>query len=346
MPVKTIEWANHSARIIDQTRLPTEIVYLNIETVEQMGEAIKMLRIRGAPAIGIAAAFGAYLSIRNFPSAQPKARFFDALNAAIEYLKSTRPTAVNLFWALDRMQTSAQSVQNEEIETIKRHLLEQALAILEEDRAICRQLAFAGADLIKDGSTILTHCNAGGLATSEWGTAVGVIYAAVEQGKNIRVFADETRPLLQGARLTTWELMESGIDVTLICDNMAAFVMQQQRIDCIIVGADRIARNGDTANKIGTYNLAVLAEKHKLPFYIAAPVSTFDLTLTSGEKIPIEERDPREITEGFGTRTAPENVKVYNPAFDVTPNSLIHAFITEKGVIKPPFESNFQKFFK
>lgn len=337
MAVKTIEWLDSKARIIDQTRLPTELIYLNIDNVERMGEAIKKLRIRGAPAIGIAAAFGAFLSIQSFPEDQSKADFFDKFKSAIDYLKSTRPTAINLSWALERMAKIALKFKDNEISFIKENLLSEAKAILEEDHQICRQLAENGASLIEDGFTVLTHCNAGGLATGGFGTAVGVIYAAVEQGKTVHVFADETRPLLQGARLTAWELMQAGIDVTLICDNMAAFVMKQNLIDCVIVGADRITQNGDTANKIGTYNLAVLAEKHAIPFYIAAPVSTFDLSLDNGEQIPIEQRGADEITQAFGKRTAPDHIKVYNPAFDVTPHQLIHAFITEKGVIRPPF---------
>jgi len=346
MPVKTIEWMDGCARIIDQTRLPTEIVYLDIHNYQAMAEAIKKLRIRGAPAIGIAAAFGAYLSIQDFPENHSKKRFIDEFYKAIDVLKSTRPTAVNLFWALDRMRQTVQKFRDDNITVIKKNLLREAQAILAEDKGICHQIGENGAMLIEDGFTVLTHCNAGGLATSEYGTAVGVIYAAVEAGKSVKVFVDETRPLLQGARLTAWELMASGIDVTLICDNMAAFVMKQQLIDCVIVGADRIARNGDTANKIGTYNLAVLAEKHRIPFYIAAPISTFDFNLRSGERIPIELRDADEITNAFGLRTAPHQVNVYNPAFDVTPYSLIHAFITEKGVIRPPFEDSFQKFLK
>lgn len=346
MPVKTIEWLGRCARIIDQTRLPTEIIYLDIDNYHQMAEAIKKLCIRGAPAIGIAAAFGAYLGIQDFPENHSRQAFFNELNQAIEILKSTRPTAINLFWALDRMAQTAQKSKNEATTAIKKELLLEAQKILDEDKQICRQLGKNGATLIEDGFTVLTHCNAGGLATGEFGTALGVIYAAVEAGKNIQVFADETRPLLQGSRLTAWELMQSNIKVTLICDNMAAFVMKQKLIDCIIVGADRIAKNGDTANKIGTYNLAVLAEKHRIPFYIAAPISTFDLNLSSGDQIPIELRDADEITHIFRRRTAPYQVKVYNPAFDVTPHSLIHAFITEAAVIRPPFTHNFQKFLK
>ena len=346
MPAKTIEWIDGKARIIDQTRLPTEVIYLDIDDHVRMGEAIKKLCIRGAPAIGIAAAFGTYLGIQRIPDDHPKDKFYEELQQVVHLLEGTRPTAVNLFWALNRMTTVADAHKNETIAALKKHLLNEALTILEEDRRICRQLGGHGAELIQDGATILTHCNAGGLATSEYGTALGVIYAAAEQGKQVSVYADETRPLLQGARLTAWELMDFGIDVTLICDNMAAFVMKQFQIDCVIVGADRIAKNGDAANKIGTYNLAILAEKHQIPFYIAAPVSTFDLELDNGTKIPIEERDSEEITEAFGKRTAPFNVRVFNPAFDVTPHDLIRAFVTEKGVIRPPFEANFYKYFK
>lgn len=345
MPVTTIKWVNGKVRMIDQTKLPQELVYLEIDDVENLGEAIKSLRVRGAPAIGIAGAFGVVLGIQNFKG-EDKAPFFKKLKDTADYLLTTRPTAVNLSWAINRMKRVAEKYSDKSITQIKERLLQEALKIWEEDREICRRIGKHGAKLIKDGFNILTHCNTGALATADYGTALGVIFAAKEEGKRVRVFADETRPLLQGARLNVWELMNEGIDVTLICDNTAAFVMQQNKINCVIVGADRIARNGDTANKIGTYNLAVLAEKHTIPFYVAAPFSTIDFNIKNGSEIPIEERAPEEITEGFGKRTAPAGAKVYSPAFDVTPHELITAIITEQGVIEPTFEQNLAKYAK
>jgi methylthioribose-1-phosphate isomerase len=253
-----------------------------------------------------------------------------------DYLRGSRPTAVNLAWALERMERRvAVLTEGSAPEQTTRVLLDEALAIEAEDRVLCRAIAAAGADLIREGCGVLTHCNAGGLATADYGTALGVLFRAAEQGKRFRVFADETRPLLQGARLTTWELQQRGIDVTLICDSMAAQVMKEGRIQLVIVGADRIAANGDTANKIGTYGVAVLAKAHDIPFYVAAPSSTFDLRLPNGDTIPIEQRDPREITHGFGRQTAPDNIEVYNPAFDVTPARLITGIITEHGIVQP-----------
>jgi len=257
-----------------------------------------------------------------------------------DYLASSRPTAVNLFWALDRMKMTAEKHNHLQIAEIKRILLDEALKIIDEDRAMCRAIGEQGLSLSKNNDTILTHCNAGGLATADYGTALAVMFKAHESGKNIRVYADETRPLLQGSRLTTWELMQAGIDVTLICDNMAAQVMKEGKIQCVIVGADRIAANGDAANKIGTYGVAVLAEAHEIPFYVAAPTSTLDFSLDTGAQIPIEQRRAEEITEGFGRQTAPEGVKVYSPAFDVTPARLIDAIITDKGIARPPYEIN------
>lgn len=342
MPVTTIEWIDGKVRMIDQTRLPEELVYLEINNVDQMAEAIKSLRIRGAPAIGIAGAFGLLLGLQNFQG-EDKEEFFNLLHKTAEYLNATRPTAVNLSWALNRMKKMAEENRARAIPEIKQILVKEALQIWEEDRQICRRMGRHGAELIKDGMNILTHCNTGALATADYGTALGVIFTAHQQGKKIHVYVDETRPLLQGARLNMWELMHEGIDATLICDNTAAFVMQQGKVDCVILGADRIARNGDTANKIGTYNLAVLAEKHKLPFYVAAPVSTIDFNIQKGTQIPIEERAPEEVTEGFGKRTAPRGAKVYSPAFDITPNELITAIITEEGILYPPFEENLNK---
>ncbi len=341
MPVPTIEWVggvDGVARLIDQTLLPTDTVFIDCGDIESMWEAIKMLRVRGAPAIGIAAAMGVVLGVQGSAAASGE-DFVAEVEKAADYLATSRPTAVNLFWALDRMRLVARESAAQPPDKIKERLLAEAVGILEDDKAICRRIGRNGAELIGDGDTVLTHCNAGGLATADYGTALAVVFAAHEQGKSVSVFADETRPLLQGARLTTWELMQAGIDVTLICDNMAGLVMKQGKVDLVVVGADRIAANGDAANKIGTYSVAVLAAKHDVPFYVAAPLSTFDLTLASGEEIPIEERGSDEITCGFGRRTAPEGVKVYSPAFDVTPADHIAGIITECGVIEQPTTS-------
>jgi len=337
MPVPTIEWTggiDGCARMIDQTLLPTEFKQIDIADVEAMWEAIKVLRVRGAPAIGVAAAFGTVVGIQGSQAADWGA-FQADLTKATDYLATSRPTAVNLFWALDRMKRVAAENRSLAIPELKQRLLDEALAICEEDKATCRAIGRHGAELVKDGDGILTHCNAGGLATADYGTALAVMFAAHEQGKTIHAYADETRPLLQGARLTTWELMQAGIDVTLICDNMAAQVMREGRIDLVVVGADRIAANGDAANKIGTYGVAILAREHGIPFYVAAPASTFDLSLPTGEGIPIEQRGAEEVTEGFGRRTAPHGAKVYSPAFDVTPAAYIAGIITERGIIRP-----------
>ena len=331
MPVQTIKWKNEKVRIIDQTKLPHKLVYLDIKDVRSMWHAIKKLKVRGAPAIGVAGAFGAVLGIRNIKTDKYEV-FKRRLNEVIKYLISCRPTAVNLFWALERMRKCAEKNKAKPVEKIKILFLREALKITEEDKICCRRMARHGAKLIKNGDCILTHCNAGGLATVDYGTALGVLFEANRQGKRIKVFVDETRPLLQGARLTTWELLKEKIDVTLICDNMAASLMEKGKIDKIFVGADRIARNGDVANKIGTYNLAVLAKYHKIPFYVVAPLSTFDVSLSSGNDIPIEERHQDEVRTVMGKRIAPKNVKVYNPAFDVTPAKLVTAIITEDGV--------------
>jgi len=338
MPVPTIEWAggvDGAVRLLDQTLLPTETRRLECRDIETLWEAIRSLRVRGAPAIGIAAAMGVVLGVQH-SGAATGADLVEEVEQRAAYLATARPTAVNLFWALDRMRRVARDVQDRPPAEIRERLLAEALAILEEDRETCRRIGRNGAGLVRDGQGVLTHCNAGALATGGRGTALAVLYAAHEQGKRLRVFADETRPLLQGARLTTWELMEAGIDVTLICDHTAALVMRQGKVDLVVVGADRIAANGDTANKIGTYGLAVLAGEHGLPFYVAAPASTFDLCLASGDAIPIEERGSEEITCGFGRRTAPEGVQTYSPAFDVTPADRITAIITERGILERP----------
>lgn len=329
---------------LDQTLLPTEIRRVDWRTVESVWEGIKMLRVRGAPAIGIAAAYGVCVGLKTiFRNSDGTVRepseteFFARLDETTAYLATSRPTAVNLFWALDRMKATGESLRgNASPSEIAAILLDEANAIREEDRVLCRKMGRFGAEFVRDGGGYLTHCNAGGLATADYGTALAVFYwATEEQGKKIRVFADETRPLLQGARLTAWELKENGVPTTLICDSMAATVMRQGKIDAVFVGADRVAANGDAANKIGTFSVAICAKRFNIPFYVVAPSSTFDLKLASGDGIPIEERDPEEIRRGFGKQTAPDGVDVYNPAFDVTPAELIAGIITENGVVSP-----------
>lgn len=332
MSFRTIEWRDNKVVMIDQTRLPGEEVYIEYRDFKSVAEAIRGMVIRGAPAIGVAAAMGIALGAREI-IADTHESFFRQLSNICDIMAGTRPTAVNLFWAIQRMKRVAEANRHRDLNTIREILRCEAIAIEEEDLRICRAIGANGAALIREGSTILTHCNAGGLATAGYGTALGVIRAAQEQGKNIKVFADETRPWLQGARLTAWELMKDGIPVTLISDSMAGYFMRRGEIDCCVVGADRIAANGDTANKIGTYTVAVLARENKIPFYVAAPLSTFDLTLDSGDRIPIEERHSREVTHLSGLPIAPEGVKVRNPAFDVTPARYITAIVTEKGVL-------------
>lgn len=344
MRTPTIEWIDGRIRLIDQTLLPNEFKQIYCDDVETIWEAIKMLRVRGAPAIGVAAALGTVIGIYR-SNAENYEAFEKELLKVTDHLATSRPTAVNLFWALNRMKQTARESSDLPISDLKQRLLDEALAIIAEDQIMCRSIGKHAFDLLQDGDTILTHCNAGGLATSDYGTALAVMFTAHENGKKIHVFADETRPLLQGARLTTWELMNAGIDVTLICDSMAAQVMKEGKIDLVVVGADRIAANGDSANKIGTYGVAISAKRHDIPFYVAAPTSTIDMSLSTGDLIPIEERGAEEITEGFGKRTAPHGVKVYSPAFDVTPAELITAIITEKGVIYPPFDQNIAKLF-
>lgn len=328
--------------LIDQTLLPTEISRIECRDVETVWEAIKMLRVRGAPAIGIAAAYGVIVGVQTAPDEHEP--FRRRLNQVLDYLATSRPTAVNLFWALDRMRQKFGEIQNEvPVPQVREQLLAEATLIHNEDRKMCHAIGRYGAELLRDVDGVLTHCNAGGLATAEYGTALSVFFTAQDEGHALHVYVDETRPLLQGARLTAWELMQRGIESTLICDSMAAQVMREGRVQAVVTGADRIAANGDSANKIGTYSLAVLARAHGIPFYIAAPSSTFDLTLESGDQIPIEVRDATEITHGFGRQTAPEGVQVYNPAFDVTPAELIDAIITEQGVIRPVNENHIKK---
>ena len=343
-PLRTIEWVGTKSgallpgcvRMIDQTRLPEKLVYLETDSLQKIWTAIKTLQVRGAPAIGIAAAMGIVAAVQK-SKARTGAELVAEGEHAADHLATSRPTAVNLFWALDRLRRLARASRALPPAEIKQRLVREAMKIRDEDAAMCRAIGRHGVKLLKNGFTVLTHCNAGGLATAEFGTALAPIYTAHNQGKNIRVFADETRPLLQGARLTAWELGQAGVDVTLICDNTAAQVMKEGRIDCVMVGADRIAANGDSANKIGTYTVALAAKAHGIPFYVLAPTSTFDLTLTSGDKIPIEERAAEEVTNGFGRRTAPQGVKVYSPAFDVTPARLITAIVCERGILRPPF---------
>ncbi len=338
---KAIEWIDGPSghlRLLDQTRLPLEEAYLDCKTTEHVFVAIRNLSVRGAPAIGVSAAYGVVVGMQG--ESGDFGSFTKRLEKVTEYLAESRPTAVNLFWALDRMKAFGGTLGELSAEGRLEALLDEAKRVEAEDIEICAAIGRHGAELIQHGEGILTHCNTGSLATAGDGTAFSVLLAAHRQGKNIHVYADETRPLLQGARLTAWELMQRGIPNTLICDSMAAQVMKEGRIQRVIVGADRIASNGDAANKIGTYSAACLAKMHNIPFYIAAPWSTFDLTLKDGSGIPIEQRKDVEITEGYGKRTAPEGVQVYNPAFDVTPSELIAGIITETGVIAPVTREN------
>ena len=338
MTCQPVIWANGALQIIDQTLLPGELRLIELRTVPSVWNAIKQLQVRGAPAIGICAAFGILVGLtEKSPVTLAAAR--KVVSETSAYLASSRPTAVNLFWALDRMEDAARSFPAEGTPAAFFERLEQeAQSILAEDLEQGQRIGQFGAHLIHEGVGVLTHCNAGSLATGGMGTALAVLYQAQSEGRSFRVYADETRPLLQGARLTTWELQRAGIDVTLICDNAAAQVMREGKIDLVIVGADRIAANGDTANKIGTYGLALLAEAHGIPLYVAAPSSTLDIALADGDAIPIEERAPEEVTHGFGRITAPTGICVYNPAFDVTPAVLIAGIITECGIVTPPYE--------
>ncbi|PLY02168.1 MAG: S-methyl-5-thioribose-1-phosphate isomerase [Desulfuromonas sp.] len=333
MSVKPILYENGVCRMLDQRLLPTEEVWIEYTTCEGIASAIRDMVVRGAPAIGVAAAFGAAFGARDI-AAESFATFFPRFAEKCDLLAATRPTAVNLFWALDRMKQAARKGKDLKPDQLRKYLLAEACTIAEEDEQINRRMGQIGNELIPDAARILTHCNAGALATGGYGTALGVVRAAAESGKKIAVFADETRPFLQGARLTAWELQQDGIDVTLICDNMAGYLMSKDEIDCIIVGADRIAANGDVANKIGTFTVAVLAQEHNIPFYVAAPTSTIDLSIADGSGIPIEERSEEEVTHHNGQRVAPTGIKVRNPAFDVTPARLVTAIITEHGIAR------------
>jgi len=333
--VPTVVWKNDEVVMLDQRCLPAKEVYLHCTDHRQVAAAIKDMAIRGAPAIGVAAALGIALGVKRSKAEATALRTeFDAMCAD---LRATRPTAVNLFWAIDRMRARFAVLESEEPKALGEGLLSEALAIQDEDLAACRRMGDLGADLLPEGARLLTHCNAGALATAGYGTALGVIRSAARQGKVVSVFADETRPYLQGARLTAWELLREGIPTTLIADSMAGFMMARGEVDAVIVGADRIAANGDVANKIGTYTVAVLARENGIPFYVAAPVSTFDLATPSGDRIPIEERPPEEITHHAGLRLAPEGVAVRNPAFDITPHRYVTAIVCERGVARAPY---------
>ncbi|MQY81197.1 MAG: S-methyl-5-thioribose-1-phosphate isomerase [Dehalococcoidia bacterium] len=336
-----IDWLGDRVRILDQSRLPGEEVYLELEDYRDVASAIIELKIRGAPAIGIVGAYGIALGALKIESVIGD-EFRKKLDAVMATIAATRPTARNLFWAIQRMQKVAES-KNNDVSKIKSALLNEAVKIHAEEVEATRKISQLGAELIRDGDTVLVHCNAGPLATAGYGTALGVILFAREQGKKVRVIATETRPVLQGARITTWELKKAGVPVTLIADSMAGYFMKRGEINCVIVGADRIAANGDTANKIGTYTLAVLAKENNVPFYVAAPTSTIDHALASGKQVPIEQRKPEEITHIRGVRIAPEGIAVLNPAFDVTPHRYITAIITEKGIIREPYELNLKR---
>jgi methylthioribose-1-phosphate isomerase len=331
--VETIQWTDAGVVMIDQTRLPREESFVTCRTYLEVADAIKTMVIRGAPAIGVAAAMGVALGVQQGADFETVCRT----------LAATRPTAVNLFWAIERMKSLRASLDGSPPEEIIRRMVQEAKQIRVDDIAICQAIGRHGEPLVPDGKTVLTHCNAGALATAGYGTALGVIRAAVSAGKKIDVYADETRPFLQGARLTAWELQQDGIATTLITDNMAGHFLHSGKIGCVVVGADRVAANGDVANKIGTYSVAVLAKENGIPFYVAAPVSTFDLTLASGDAIPIEQRSPDEVTHVFGVPVAPEDMAAANPAFDVTPSRYVTAIICERGVARAPYEESLRR---
>jgi len=344
--IKTVEWTKEGVRMLDQRLLPSEEKYLMLRSYDEVAEAIKKMVVRGAPAIGVSAAMGIALGA-NQSVGTSVADLEDDLSYIFDVMAKTRPTAVNLFWAIDRMRARFERERKiGDVEKVKEALVEEALLIFDEDIAANRAIGGFGAPLIPDGGTVLTHCNAGALATAgDYGTALGVVRGARDAGKKVAVIADETRPFLQGLRLTAWELAQDNIPVTVITDNMAGHVMKSGQVDAVVVGADRIAANGDTANKIGTYMVAVLAKQHNIPFYVAAPLTTLDMTLASGAEIPIEERDASEVTHIRDHQLAPDGISVQNPAFDVTPHDLITAIITDKGVAEPPFQTSLKKFF-
>ena len=333
----TLEFKGERVLLLDQTLLPLQEITLEITTAAQMWEAIQTLRVRGAPAIGVAAAFGLWLGVKDVPDGATRAEFLTTLEATHAYLATSRPTAVNLFWALERVSAALQASSLQSVPELKNRTLEEALGIMAAERTTSEAIGAFGLPLLHGAARVLTHCNAGSLATTGIGTALAPSYAAAAVGQRIHVYADETRPLLQGARLTAWELQKAGVQVTVITDNMAGSVLRDQRIDAVIVGCDRVAANGDFANKIGTYGLAILARAHDIPFYVAAPFSTIDFATPDGSSIEIEQRDPREVTHVGATRTTPEGVGIYNPAFDVTPAKYVTAFITDRGVIRAPY---------
>lgn len=340
--IQTLEWTNEGVRFIDQTKLPTEEVYVTCKTHEQVADVIRNMVVRGAPAIGVAAAMGIALGVSNSKAESSRDLKRD-LDQICEVIGKTRPTAVNLFWAIRRMQEKFERIQIRPIPQIKSDLIEEARRMHAEDIAANQAMGRHGATLMPSSGGVLTHCNAGALATAGYGTALGVIRAAVEQGKKIHVYADETRPFLQGSRLTAWELMKDGIPTTVISDNMAGAMMKQGKIGAIVVGADRIAANGDVANKIGTYTVAILAKEHDIPFYVAAPISTVDLACPDGNGIPIEQRNAQEVTHIGGKQMVPTGVQVENPAFDVTPAKYVAAIITEKGIARAPYEESLRR---
>jgi methylthioribose-1-phosphate isomerase len=340
--IKTIEWTEEGVRMIDQRKLPTLEEYPVFKTYQEVAEAIRSMVVRGAPAIGVAAAMGVALGVRD-SRAKDLQELREDFKQITNTLASTRPTAVNLFWAIERMRRVFNETASTDRRAVSQRLIQEAIAIQTEDIENNKRMGQFGQELMPESGTILTHCNAGALATAGYGTALGVIRAAVENGKRLRVLADETRPFLQGARLTAWELWKDEIDVRVISDNMAGSFMRQGLIDAVIVGADRIAANGDLANKIGTYPVAVLAREHDLPFYVAAPISTLDLSIPDGSHIPIEQRTPDEMTHIGGVRVVPDGVSVFNPAFDITPNQFVTAIITERGVARPPYEQSLKK---
>lgn len=331
---KTLEWKDDRLRVLDQTKLPQQLTYIECQDYRDVAEAIRQMRVRGAPAIGVAATFGLYLGMVG-SKAKTYDEFLREFSSVERELSQTRPTARNLFWALERMKSTLQENRDEPLEKLKGLLLQEAKDIYKEDQNLCRRIGKNGAVLIENGDRILTHCNAGSLATAGIGTALGVIYTAMREGKKLKVYADETRPALQGARLTVWELTQAGIDVTLICDSAAGILMRRKMVDLVLVGADRIAANGDFANKIGTYNLAILAKEHGVPFYVAAPYSTIDQSFISGENIQIEERGKEEVTHIAGQGITLDEVNVYNPVFDVTPHQYVDGIITDQGLFKP-----------
>jgi methylthioribose-1-phosphate isomerase len=344
--MKTVDFIDNKIKIIDQTQLPGQLKYVYIHNLKELRQAIKTMRIRGAPALGAAVGLGVFLGVKDLKT-ENFAEFKKILQKTIDYIGSIRPTARNLFWALERMRKLVSQHREKPVPIIKRMLLQEAKNIIAEDRQACRRIGYFGAKLVRNKDAILTICNAGILATVDYGTALGVIYRAHQEKKQIKVFACETRPMLQGARLTAWELQKHKIDVTLICDNTAATLMAQGKIKLVIVGADRVARNGDTANKVGTYALAVLSRHHGIPFYVACPLSTFDLKIKSGRDIPIEERSVSEVSELFFKRPiAAGGTKIYNPAFDVTPHYLISAFITDQGIIRPAYKTKLKRLLK